>query len=157
MKKWKAILALVLVAALMCALFAACAKSEENTNTTPSTSDTTPAKSDETPAESEEPASSEPETYDPEDYTDIVMYYFDLRMCAADNGQHIEDAINEYIGPKYGLQVDLTWMVIGDWLTKVQLNIGSGERVDVLPLEVGCGVGTMYTNTMIMDITDYMA
>ena len=157
MKKWKAILALVLVAALFCTLFAACAKSEENTNTTPSTSDTTPAKSDETPAESEEPASSEPETYDPEDYTDIVMYYFDLRMCAADNGQHIEDAINEYIGPKYGLQVDLTWMVIGDWLTKVQLNIGSGERIDVLPLEVGCGVGTMYTNTMIMDITDYMA
>jgi len=157
MKKWKAILALVLVAALFCTLFAACAKSEENTNTTPSTSDTTPAKSDETPAESEEPASSEPETYEPEDYTDIVMYYFDLRMCGAENGQHIEDAINEYIGPKYGLQVDLTWFVIGDWLTKIQLAIGSGERVDVLPLEAGNGVATLYANTMVMDITDYMA
>ncbi len=164
MKTMKSVLALILVAVLCLALFAACAKSETEApknDTTPSSTDTAPAKNDE-PADTDEPAPAdepvdEPETYDPEDYTDIVMYYFDLRMCAADNGQHIEDAINEYIGPKYGLQVDLTWMVIGDWLTKVQLNIGSGERVDVLPLEVGCGVGTMYTNTMIMDITDYMA
>ena len=163
-KQWKVILALLLVAALMCALFAACAKTETPTNDTPSTSTDKPAetkpaetKPEETKPAETQPEETEPQEWDPEDYTDLVMYYFDLRMIGADFGQHIEDAINEYIGPKYGLQADITWFTIGDWMTKIQLNISGGERIDVLPLCANSNVTILHTNNMIMDITDLMA
>ncbi len=160
MKKCKVILALILVAALCLALFAACSKPDTNPTKTdePAKTDTAPAKTDTTPAKADTPDESEEEkTYSEDEYTDLVMNFFDLRMCAADNSQHIVDAINEYIGPKYGLQVSITYYTISDWMTKVQLAIGSGERIDVCELGFGNGVGTLYTNTMIMDITDYAA
>ena len=169
MKKMKAILALVLVAALVCALFAACAKDTTTPTGTDKPATTEPAKTD-TPAKTDEPAKTEepektdepeepeePETYDPEDYTDIKMFYFDLRMVGADHGERINKAINDYIGPKYGLQVGITYFNVGDWLQKVQLSISGGEQVDVLPLCVGNGLTTMLNNKMLIDIAPYMA
>ena len=160
MKKIKTLIALLLVAALCLALFAACSSTKEGTETPSSSSSSTENKPSENkpaenkPEESKPEETSEPETYDPEDYTNLVMNFFDLRMTAADNSAHIVDAINEYIGPKYGLQVAITYYTISDWMTKVQLSLGSGERIDVCELGFGNGVGTLYTNTMIMDITD---
>ncbi|MBR5429795.1 MAG: extracellular solute-binding protein [Firmicutes bacterium] len=168
MRKLKTVLALLLVAVLCLSLFAACAGSKETTTpstTTPSTttpSSNTPAPSSNTPASSEEtppanePENEEPETYDPEDYVEIVMYYFDLRMVGADFGEHIKTKLNEYLGPKYGIQLDLKWLTVGDWIQKVQLSISGGERIDLMNFAVNCGVQTLYNNHMAMDITDYM-
>ena len=159
MKKIKTLIALLLVAALCLALFAACASSKEGTETPSSSSSTENKPSENKPAENK-PEESKPEEtgesegYEPEDYVTLYMTFFDLRMCAADNSQHIVDRINEYIGPKYGLQVNITYYTISDWMTKVQLSLGSGERIDVSELGFGNGVGNLYTNTMIMDITD---
>ena len=145
MKKWKAVLALLLVAALCLALFAACAKTETPAKpAAPAKTDTTPAKTDE-PAKTEEPAKTdepapadEPEqekslVFEEGEVRDFKMVYFDLRMVAGDHGERVQDAINEYIVPKYGLRIDLDYYTIGDWMTKIMVALAGGERVDFMP------------------------
>ena len=72
MKKIKVLLALVLVLALCLTMFAACQKG----GTTPSDSGKPGEAEGQTPAK----------TYEPEDYVDVVLYMFDLRMTGADHG-----------------------------------------------------------------------
>ena len=138
MKKSKVLLALVLVLALCLTMFAACQKG----GTTPAD----PAKPGE--AEGQTPA----KTYDPEDYVDVVLYMFDLRMTGADHGERIQQVVNEYIGPKYGVQLQLTYFTIGDWMQKVQLTLSGGERVDLMPLCFGNGVTNLTEKNMLREI-----
>lgn len=167
MKKTKSIIALSLVLILICMLFASCQGKEtpitqkdpmpSTTNTEPA--NTEPEKTQEPEETKPEPAETEPEpegpkTYTPDEYTDIVMYYFDLRMVGADFGEHVVQAVNEYIGPKYGLQVDVQYMVIQDYITKVQMNIAAGEQVDLTQLAFMNNAPNLYAKGMLMDITD---
>ena len=159
MKKLKAILALVLVAALMLTLFAACGNSEQADD--PGTGGQTGGNEtggnetggNETGGQTGEIDYGEEED---EEMATIEFYFFDLRMTGADYGEHVVEAINEITEERINTHVNITYMVIGDWTTKVQLAIGGGEQVDVMGFQAGNGISTMYTNTMAMDITDYM-
>ena len=153
MKKGKAILALVLIAALLLTLFAACGQSEEPSNS--NTGDQTGGNETggETGGNNGEIDYGEDED---EEMANIEFYFFDLRMTGADYGEHVVEAINAITEEKINTHVNITYMVIGDFLTKVQLAIGGGEQVDVISLAVTSTIATMYTNTMLTDITDYM-
>ena len=146
MKKFKAILALLLVAALMLTLFAACSSSEEPATDNPPAGNTGDGNNGEIDYGDEEDT----------EMANIEFYFFDLRMTGQDHGERIEAAVNELTEPAINTHVNITYMVIGDWLTKVQLAIGGGEQVDVAALCAGSSVATMYTNTMLTDITDLM-
>lgn len=145
MKRIKAMLAVFLILALLTALFTACA---DNSNPSASNPDQVAGTTF---------SSGSTEAFSPEEYLDVVMYYFDLRNSGAEHGQHIEDAINAHIAPNYGLKVDITWLSAADWIGKMQLKIASGDRIDVLPLCANSGVQALYARSMVMDITDYMA
>ena len=157
MKKFKAILALVLVAALMLTLFAACGQSEEP-STTPNTNGGGETPGTDTPGDNADPNTGI--DYGEEDEDEIVsieFYFYDLRMTGADHGERIEAAVNEITEAEINTNVNITYMTIGDWQTKFQLSIGGGDRIDVASFCAGSGVATMYANTMAMDITEYMA
>lgn len=151
----------MLVAALFCSLFVACAKSETQ-ESEPQQSNSQqpeqPASQEDSnqPAENEQPEEQPAETYSPEDYVDLNMYFFDLRMVGADHGERVNKAINEYLGPKYGLQLNLTYFPVGDWISKVQMNIAAGEQVDLMTLCIMNGLNEMSQSHMLMDISDYM-
>ena len=156
MRQVKVLLASLLVLSLIVCMFAACAKQAEPTGE-PQTTQTTPSTpSTQTPADEPADEPEAPPADEPLEIDDIIMYYFDLRMIGADQGPRIVDAINEYIGPKYGLNVSIDYFVIGEWLTKVQLAIGSGERVDLMQLGAGSDVVTLQSKGMLMDISEYV-
>ena len=171
MKKFKAILALLLVTALVLALFAACAKTE-NTNTTPSTStedkpaetkpeETKPAetKPEETKPEEPEPEDNQPEEpeskfFEEGEIVDIKMIMFDLRMTALDHGERIAKAVSAYTEETYGLHVDIDFYTIGDWMSKVMVALAGGERVDFMPYLFATSVANMYAQNMAMPLDD---
>ena len=167
MKNTKAIIALSLVLVLICMLFASCKRTKQSTTpmepqpdiTTTEPAMTEPAKTEEPVETKPEPAEQEPQepkTYSPEEYTDIVMYYFDLRMVGADFGEHVVKAINDYIGPKYGIQVDVQYFMIQDYISKVQMNIAAGEQVDLTQLAFMNSASNLFAKNMLLDITDLM-
>ncbi len=151
MKKYKAILALLLVAALLCMLFAACGTSETQTQDNPGQTGEDQGSADTQPDSDVDDAPVD------EEVAEIKMLYFDLRMTGADFGEHVENAINELTEREINTHVDITWMTVGDWIQKAQLMISGGEQIDVMQLGLSTGVAIMYTNTMLTDITDYMA
>ncbi|MBE6955237.1 MAG: extracellular solute-binding protein [Ruminococcaceae bacterium] len=177
MKKFKAILALVLVAALFVTLFAACAQNTEKPNTdtnkdTSSNTDTNkePAKDDNKedapPADDkeEDPGEEAPPVEDEEDslifsedeIVNLKMIYFDLRV-SGDHSERINAAINDYLEPTYGLHVDIQWMAIADMLTKVQIAIGGGEVYDLIPTLFTNSVSNLYAQKMLLPLDDLLA
>lgn len=144
MKKFKVILALALVTSLFVAMFAACTQNSSNG------SDSTP------PAQDNTDHTDTPGICDPEDYVHLNMYYLDLRNTGTDHGERISSAINEYIGPTYGLQLNINWLSIGEWIKKVQLAISGGEVIDVLHLAAGNTITVLHPSNMLMDITDLL-
>ena len=164
MKQLKCLLAILLIVCLVVCLFAACAKTEPSGTETPAqtNTDSEPAKPDTSnntePVKPDEPAKTdEPvEDEEPEEPVDLEMYFFDLRMIGADHGPRIQAKLNEYLGENYGVNVNIHYFVIGEWITKVQLAIGSGERVDLMQLGAGSDVVTMHQKNMLVDISPYV-
>ena len=152
----KAVIALLLCVALMCTLFAACnKKSETPSNNTPSNStpsNTTPDKTD----EGEKPAeTTEPETFD-EEPTDIIFYMWDMRGTGNDYGDAAKQAAHDYVLEKINVDVDINFVNMGDWTTKVAVALSSGERMDVATLFGGLRIAAAYPNNQLMDITDLL-
>ena len=146
MKKMKLALSLILVLALALSLFAACAKTETpaNTDTTPAKTDTTPAKTDEPakteePAKTDEPAAPVDEPVDPEDIVDVVFYVIDMNNAhGQDHQERLTDVVNAITEPK-GIHVNLNYLMIGDWISRVQTSIAGGERIDLMCFCIGNG------------------
>ncbi len=158
MKKLKVVLALLLVAALCLAMFAACAKTETPAKTDePAKTDTTPAKED-TPAKTEEPAeTNEPETYEPEDIVDIDIYVVEFTGTCT-QFERVQEAINAICGPEIGVNVKLQIFPFGDYATKIGLMAASGENIDLAYLSFGAaGYSSMYTSNQLMDIKPYLS
>ena len=154
MKKMKSLLAVLLIACLVLALFAACAKTETPAKTdTPSTSTDTPAKTDDTKKD-DAPAKTDEPTEEPEEIVDIVYWSFDDYGKGQDHHDRIQAALNKLTEPE-GIHVDITYMSFGDWSTKVQMGLAGGDRCDVIALAITNNITNMRLNKMLRtDITD---
>ena len=84
------------------------------------------------------------------------MIYFDLRV-SGDHKDRINAAINEYLEPTYGLTVDITYMPIADFLSKVQIALSGGERYDLIPTLFTNSVSNLYANNMLLPLDELLA
>ena len=128
----KTLISLLLIVALVCTLFAACSKTGSTTG------------------KPEGSTGSEPE-----EIVNVVVWLADVYAHGADASDRLNAAINKITEPK-GIHADVTFLNIGDWLQKAQMSISSNERIDLMTMCVGSGVTTLYTNSMVMDITDLL-
>ena len=128
MKKYKAILAIVLAVAMFVTLFAACAKDTTGSNT---------GKKD-----------------DVGEITNIKFYLID--MYGVDTyDTTIENAINAITEKEIGVHVDVEFYGMGDYNNKLSLAVSGGEAVDLACIWVlePCSVTTMYGSNQLMEIS----
>ena len=148
MKKWKAILAMVLALCLLGSLLVACASTTESAaeadNAATETSDTAAQGNEE-----EETASSEAA----DDNGELTEVIFWSMSDGQDYADRLNAAINEVIEP-YGIHAEITHLAISDFASKVLPALMGGERVDLMSYPILCNVNTMVQNGMAMDITD---
>ena len=138
---FKKILALLLVVALFATLFAACGTSEEPEGTAPQGG-----------------ANGEIDYGDEEDteITNINFWVYDIYTNGETHGERIEAAVNAISEAEIGVHVDISFLQIGDWMTKFQLAIGGGDSIDLATLCINSTVGALHANNMLTDITDLM-
>lgn len=159
MKKFKAILALLLVACLFVTLFAACAKdpgtSTPNTDTNTNTNtDTKPddAKDDDGAAD----AGGSDVDFS-EDPIPIRFFFYDLRSKGADYSGPAEELIHKIALEKANLDVDVEWVTSGNWTNAVTLAISGGEVLDVIATSMGANaIAGQYAAGTLMDIKPYL-
>ena len=177
MKKFKAILALVLVACLFVTLFAACAKSEEtpntNTNTGTNTENKEPAKDDDkAPADDkqDEPAGDEGTDAPPaeDDKNDLIDWDADptvLQFWFYCNSQWKDEAnvtdpvlekINAILREKINVEIEWTLLLPADYRDKVGLAIGGGETIDVMGTMPLGRISNWYAQGMLTEVTDLL-
>ena len=132
MKTWKAILALLLVAALMLTLFAACGTSEE-----PSDNSGAPIIED-------------------DETTEIKMILFDFNSSGIDHADRITEAVNALTVPEINVSADITFMSMGDFVSKVQMTIAGGEQVDLLSACTANNASTLYQAGMLMEVGELL-
>lgn len=151
MKKCKVIISLVLVVALICALFVACAPADQTGQNNdkpvnnPSTSDNN---SDNTVGDSDQ---------QDEEVVTIKMIANDFQLRGMDHGERINKAINALTIPAINVAVEVTFLGSGDYAAKVQTAIAGGEQIDVLTADFMHSVNTLYQKGMVMDITDQLS
>ncbi len=150
----KKALSIVLAAAMTMSMLAGCGGSE-----TPAATD---AGSAETPAASTEaaPAATVEETA-AADAVNISVYRCCFNLATPDSAQvqKVQDAINEYIGPKIGVQITLTDIGSGEYTDKANLAL-AGNEINLL--WTASWEGTIGTNDLVpanavYDITDLLA
>jgi len=163
MKKFKAILALVLVACLFVTLFAACANTEEkpNTdNTNTNTNTNTPGSDDKAPGTDKEVEidTSEGEVLVPfEDEREIIVVLYDMRSTGGDYGDAVEEYANTITKETLNVVADYRWINSGDWQSKATVALTGGERFDVMNLNPMARVTNLYPQGLLMDISEYVA
>jgi len=162
MKKFKAILALVLVAALFVTLFAACATTEEkpNTDNTNTNTNTNNGSGDKAPGTDKEVEidTSEGEVLVPfEDEREIIVVLYDMRSTGGDYGDAVEEYANTITKETLNVVVDYRWINSGDWQSKATVALTGGERFDVMNLNPMARVTNLYPQGLLMDIKDYVA
>ncbi len=147
MKTLKKVLAFVLVAALMLALLAACAK-----DNTPNTDTNKPADTN-TNTDTNNNASTGKEI---EELTTIKVVLFDFNSKGGDHGDRIEKAVNALTVPAINVETDITFMSMGDFASKLQVSIAGGERIDVVTSSIMNSASTLYQAGMLLDVTEQM-
>ena len=144
MKSFKKILALLLAVALLATLLAACGTSEEpsgdNTGNTGNTGTGEIDYGDE----------------DDTEITEINFWIYDVYTNGETHGERIEAAINAISEAEIGVHANITFMQIGDWLTKFQLGVSGGDQIDLATLCVGSTVGSLHASNMLTDVTELM-
>lgn len=181
MKKFKAILALVLVAALFVTLFAACAQNTEtpstdtgkentNTNTNTGSEDKQPADSedkepagdegnDAPPADEggeEEPVDPKKELIDWEDPVTLQMWFYCNSQSKGEASvtDPVLEAINAILLEEINAQIEWTLLMPADYQSKVGLALGGGETIDVMGTMPLGRISNWYNQGMLTDITD---
>ena len=129
MKKFKAILALILVAALFVTLFAACANNDKP-NTDNTNKDT-----------------------DPDEIVNIRVAYLDV-LDQKDGHERIEAAMNAISEKEIGVHCDLVFWGMGEYVTQTGLAMAGGEQIDALNVIPMISVTQMQANTYLMDAKD---
>lgn len=96
-----------------------------------------------------------PATVFADDMTTLSLWIPTLANYSDDAVAEVETAINEYMGEKYGLQVNLEYVEIGNFEQAVNLAMTTDE-VDVTCYFTGDGQLSNYVNNgQLLDITDY--
>lgn len=89
------------------------------------------------------------------DMTTLSLWIPTLATYTDEAVAEVETAINEYMGEKYGLQVDLEYVEIGNFEQAINLAMTTDE-VDVTCYFTGDGQFSNYVaNGQLLDITDY--
>ncbi len=128
MKKAKLLIALVLIAAMVLAMFAACAKDGSG-----------------------KPAAANDKQEDP---AVIKMVIFDFNSSGVDHKDRIQEAINAISVPAINVQTDILFLNMGDFASKVQASIAGGEQIDLLTASIMNNASTLYQAGMLRDITE---
>ena len=154
MKKVKSLIALLLIACLVLALFAACTKTE---TTTPGNTDNTskPAEPSK-PADTDKPTDTTPPADEDEEAPEINVYLYDLRQTGADYGEHVAEAIRELTLERINVAANANWVTGGNWQNTVLLAISGGEKLDVIATTMGNTPAVLYTQKQALDISKYM-
>lgn len=147
MKTKRTILAILLVAALMLALFAACSKSGDNT---PSNSGSQPSNS----GEPTKPSTQEPD--DDEEQAELTFWY----MFSSNNTEaweKVEAKLNEITEREINTHVTLRVSEVGTYTSAAGMALSSGEPIDVFVRGFGpLGFGALYASHQILDLQPYM-
>jgi len=168
MKKFKAILALVLVAALFVTLFAACANTEkpstdggkDNTSNTDTNKEPAKDNDDKAPADDgDEPAvdPGEDALVPFEDTREIKIVLYDMRATGGDFGQPVAEYANTITKETINVVGEYAWVGPGDWQSKVNVAISGGERFDVMNLSPVTRISTLYPQGLVTPLDDYIA
>ena len=153
MKNWKAILALLLAAALLCALFAACAKTGE-TNNQPSNSSTSNPGTENKPDST--PSSNEPDDDDDDEPAEITFWYM-FSSNNTEDWERVEAALNEITEREINTHVNLRVTEVGAYTTGASMALSSGEPIDVFTRGFGpLGFGALYAQHQLLDLEPYM-
>ncbi len=156
MKKFKAILALILCCALVLALLAACSNSEtgEGSASSGNESNSDNQTANNNSGASQDNSADEEDTGDAdEEVATVEMLFFDFNAVGGDYGEHVAEAINAYTEPTYHVHLNVQWMQVGDWLQKALLIVSSGERLDLMEMMPANTVGIMQKSNQLMDIS----
>ncbi len=167
MKRIKALLSLLLVAALLIGLLAACANdSQPSTNDTPSNNaanndankdankDATPDKEPEKDPAPDTDTDAPEQDFDPEAPDEILFYFYDLYAKGA-QGAKIIEAVNAITIPTIGVKVNIEWYDMGTYGTKLGLNIADGTPVDlvnIMPM-ASTSVAVLHSSNQLMDVS----
>lgn len=90
-----------------------------------------------------------------DDMVTLSLWIPTLATFQDDAVAEVENAINEYMGEKYGIQVDLEYVEIGNFEQAVNLAMTTDE-VDVTCYFTDAGqFPTLVSNGQLLDITDY--
>ncbi|MBR6425506.1 MAG: extracellular solute-binding protein [Oscillospiraceae bacterium] len=128
MKKCKVLVALVLVATLLCTLFAACSKDGGTAKPSAGTSE--------------------------EETTTIKMVVFDFNSSGVDHKDRIQEAVNAVSVPAVNVAADILFLNMGDFASKVQTSIAGGEQIDLITASIMNNASTLYQAGMLKDITE---
>ena len=90
-----------------------------------------------------------------DDMTTLSLWIPTLATYSDEAVAEVQDKINEYMGEKYGIQVDLEYVEIGNFEQAINLAMTTDE-VDVTCYFTGDGqLSTYVSNGQLLDITDY--
>lgn len=119
--------ALVIVLALVCALFAACGQSSGDNSSSSSTA------SQPQSSQSSESQPEEVSTADDDKSSDevVTLSIYLMSSSVTDDVDLVEQAINEYVEPKIGVNVDITFINSGSFQETVSTMVRSGDPLDI--------------------------
>ena len=152
MKKFKAILALVLVAALMLTLFAACGQSEEPSSTPGTDTPGTDTPGTDTPGNTDGEIDYGEE--DEQEITEIYVSYLDV-LGVYENKERIVAAMNEISEAEIGVRANIEYWDMGTYATQATLTLGGGGRLDVVNVIPMLNLTNLIANGYLMDGREY--
>lgn len=155
--KAKRLFAVLLTVVMAVSLFAGCTNSEGGGASTSEAISSTPASSSEAGTESTSTESGDPGSWDG-DISEINIMLMD-QTGVSETAQDVVDALNELTEKTIGVTANITYVTSGDYISKFNLAISGGEQVDlsmIAPVTGGL-FSSLYSNSQLMDITDYLA
>ena len=120
--KFTKLVALVMALVLMCALFSGCTQQPEKT---PSSSKPV----DNKPVDNKPEESSKVEPVNTDDVVTLSIYL--MSSSITDDVDLVEQAINEYVEPKIGVNVDITFINSGSFQDTVSTMVRAGDPLDI--------------------------
>ncbi len=154
MKQHKVFLALFLVICLFGSLFTACTKSTPAGQDASSAADLSSVNTDDSNRADEPQQDDSPA--EPEEFTDLVVFLYDMRSTGADFGAPINEAVNNLLRERIQVELEIHWITPGDWATQAVMAISSGDRCDVMNLNPRCRVNNLYPQGLLLPLNDLL-
>lgn len=90
-----------------------------------------------------------------ENTADLTFYFYDSYM-RADKTQNIEAYARNLVKEALGAEVDICWIAPRDWTNTVQLDIASGEQVDVVCLPPEANIAMLAGAGMLTNLSGFL-